>query len=83
MVDAQRMSVFMQQYREHVHLACGITARLGYPFVGVGGGEPFFVLAGRGVDEPVVAGGVGIQDDAVGVGLAEGSTLQRTKGDRD
>jgi hypothetical protein len=41
--DPQNVTVFVQQYREQVHLAFGFTAWLGLPFQRVAGGKPFFV----------------------------------------
>ena len=44
--DPQCMSVFVQQYGEHVHFAVGGSALFRYPFVRVGGGEEFAVVPG-------------------------------------
>ena len=56
------------------------AAGLGLPYGGVGGGEEFFVLARGGVDEPAVAGGIGVEGDGLAGGLAEGATIERGYG---
>ena len=61
-LQAQHMAVFVQQDRQHVHLADCDAARLGLPDVGIGRGQEIVgVVERRGVDVPAVAGGVQVQ----------------------
>jgi hypothetical protein len=36
-IQSQRMTVLVQQYGQHIHLACGSTARFRHPHVRVAG----------------------------------------------
>jgi len=60
---SQRVPIFVQQHGQEIDPALGLRARFGNPFVGVGGREEFNVVCRRGVDEPAVAGGVGVEGD--------------------
>lgn len=57
--------------------------RLGHPLIGVGGGEKFLVRTRSRVDEPVVAGSVGVEGDGGIYGLAESASSKVCEVKRD
>jgi len=67
------MAVLVQEHRAQIHLAGGLGTRSCDPFVQVRGGNELRVVVWRRVEEPVVAGGVGVEGD----GIAEGWNLVR------